>query len=382
MDTVVRLSALLLLASGLLVGSPQSRASPVNLTLIPNRVPRGGAVLIRGHAGTCAVGDSVTILSHAFPTRHTFAGVPAVFARVRTGNAFSISIRVPRLLRPGRYLVSARCGGGNLGIARVLTVTSQAYSHVVWVVMENHSYSQIIGNLASAPYINSLANTYGNATNMSAESHPSLPNYIAMTSGSTQGISDDSGPSSHPLSVVNLFSQLGGGSRALEESMPSNCDKANSGNYAVRHDPAVYYNNFAQCSGRVVPLGAIPDLSAKFTFITPNICHDMHSNSCSGSNDEIAQGDSWLKSFLPHLLATPQYSSGSTVVFITWDEDNSCSDCTNHVPTIVISPTTHNVTSTTPFSHYSMLRTTEELLGLPLIAGAADATSMRTAFKL
>jgi phosphatidylinositol-3-phosphatase len=262
------------------------------------------------------------------------------------------------------------------------TPKSGGYTHVVWVVMENHAYSQIIGNLTSAPYINTLARTYGNATNMYAESHPSLPNYIAMTSGSTQGITDDSGPSSHPLNVANIFTQLGTGARALEESMPSNCYKSDSGNYAVRHDPAVYYTNFAQCSTQVVPLGPTPDLSAKFTFITPNLCHDMHSNSCSGSSDVILQGDRWLQSFVPQLLATPAYVSGTTLVFITWDEDNTCSGCNNHVPTIVISPTTKGITSATTFNHYSMLRTTEEILGLPLIGGAASATSMRAAFGL
>ncbi|HJU37375.1 MAG TPA: alkaline phosphatase family protein [Gaiellaceae bacterium] len=262
------------------------------------------------------------------------------------------------------------------------TTPGSGYSHVVWIVMENHSYSQIIGNTASAPYINSLAQTYGNAEEMFAEAHPSLPNYIAMTSGSTQGITDDSGPSSHPLDVPNIFAQLGTGARALEESMPSNCYRSNSGNYAVRHDPAVYYTNFAACSTQVVPLGSTPNLSARFTFITPNLCHDMHANSCSGSNDEIAQGDTWLKGFVPELLSTPEYTSGSTVIFITWDEGESCSGCTNQIPTIVISPTTKGIRSTTTFNHYSMLRTTEEILGLPLIGGAATATSMRAAFGL
>jgi phosphatidylinositol-3-phosphatase len=260
--------------------------------------------------------------------------------------------------------------------------SSSGYQHVVWVVMENHSYSQIIGNVTSAPYINQLAQTYGSATQMFAESHPSLPNYIAMTSGSTQGITDDSGPSSHQLNVANIFTQAGLNGRALEESMPSNCYKSDSGNYAVRHDPAVYYTNYSQCSTQVVPLGTTPNLSAPFTFITPNLCHDMHSNSCSGSSNVILQGDQWLQTFIPSLLATPQYVAGNTVIFVTWDEDNSCSGCTNHIPTIVISPTSAGIQSGTTFNHYSMLRTTEEILGLPLIGGAATATSMRSAFHL
>jgi hypothetical protein len=218
---------------------------------------------------------------------------------------------------------------------------------------------------------------------MFAESHPSLPNYIAMTSGSTQGITDDSGPSSHPLNVGNIFTQTGSNGRSLEEAMPSNCYKSDSGSYAVRHNPGVYYTNYTQCGTQNVPLGSTPDLSAGFTFITPDLCHDMHSNSCSGSSDVILQGDQWLQAFVPSLLATSQYRAGNTVIFITWDEDNSCSGCTNRIPTIVISPTTSGVVSANTYNHYSMLRTTEEILGITTFLGnAATAHSMRADFHL
>ena len=263
------------------------------------------------------------------------------------------------------------------------TAPAGGYQHVVWIVMENKSYSRIIGNTTSAPYINQLATTYGNATQMFAEAHPSLPNYIAMTSGSTQGITDDSGPSSHPLAVESIFSQLGTNARSLEEAMPSNCDKTDSGNYVVHHNPEAYYTNLqTACSANDVPLGSAPDLSAYFTFITPDLCHDMHSNSCAGSTDTVAQGDQWLQSFMPSVLSTPQYQAGSTVIFLTWDEDSACSGCTNNVATIVISPTTNGISDATQFTHYSMLRTTEEILGLPLLGGAQTANSMRAAFNL
>jgi hypothetical protein len=242
---------------------------------------------------------------------------------------------------------------------------------VVWIVMENHSYSQIIGN-ASAPYINQLATTYGSATDMLAESHPSLPNYIAMTSGSTQGIADDDGPSSHPLGVPSIFSQLGTNARSLEESMPSNCDMSNSGEYAVRHDPEAYYTNLGTaCSTNDIPLASTPDLSAEFTFITPNLIDDMHDGT-------VAEGDQWLSAFMPKVFATPQYQAADTVVFITWDEGSG----DNHIPTIVISPTTGGISSGTAFTHYSMLRTTEEILGLPLIGGAQTANDMLSVFNL
>jgi hypothetical protein len=254
---------------------------------------------------------------------------------------------------------------------------------VVWIVMENKQFSQI--GASSAPYINSLVTRCGLATNFFAEAHPSLPDYIAMTSGSTQGISDDSGPSAHPLGVPSIFSQLGSDWRALAESMPSNCYRSDSGVYAVRHVPAVYYTNIAaQCDSQVVPLSDPPDLSAKFTFITPNVCNDMHS--CpTGGNDAmtlIGNGDRWLSEWMPKILDAPQYRAGTTAVFLTWDEDDYSG--TNQIATVVIAPSTPAGTKgATTFDHYSMLRTTEEMLALPTDLGAAaSAASMRAEFNL
>jgi hypothetical protein len=257
------------------------------------------------------------------------------------------------------------------------------WRHVVWIVMENKAQDQVLGARA-APYISRLASRCGSATRFFAESHPSLPNYIAMTSGSTQGIGDDSDPSSHRLSVPSIFSQLGSGWRALEESMSSNCAQHNSGLYAVRHNPAAYYTNIrAACSRQDVALGRRPDISARFTFITPNICSDMHS--CPRSNDQrtqIAIGDAWLARWLPKILATRAYRSGSTAVFITWDEDDG--SASNRIATIVVSPSTRRGTrASARFDHYSLLRTTEDLLRLPRHLGrAASAPSMRRAFNL
>ena len=249
------------------------------------------------------------------------------------------------------------------------------YDHVVWVVMENKPYSGIIGS-ANAPYINQLKSQCGSASQFFAETHPSLPNYIAMTSGSTQGITDDSGPSAHPLNVASIFSQVGStGWRSLEESMPSNCLLSNSGQYAVRHNPAAYYTNIrTACASRDVPLGSTPDVSARFTFVTPNLCHDMHD--CS-----VSTGDTWLKGFLPKVFSSAAYQGGRTAVFLTWDEDDHSQS--NHIATLVIAPSVGaGTTSSTVFNHYSMLRTTEQLLGLGFLGQASTATSMRSAFNL
>jgi phosphatidylinositol-3-phosphatase len=249
------------------------------------------------------------------------------------------------------------------------------YAHVIWIVMENESYADVLGS-SDAPYLRGLAKACGSATHFTAEAHPSLPNYVAMTSGSTQGVTDDDGPSSHKLAVPSIFSQLGTRWRALQEAIPAPCGQGNSGRYAVRHNPAAYYTNIrASCRRRDVRLTARPNLSAAFTFVTPDLCHDMHD--CS-----VATGDRWLAGFVPRVLHSRQYAAGGTALFITWDEDDYSSG--NVIPTLVIAPhTAPGTRSAGPFTHYSLLRTTEELLGLPTTLGAAaQASSMRAAFGL
>jgi hypothetical protein len=244
--------------------------------------------------------------------------------------------------------------------------------------MENHSYSQIVGD-PTAPYETALAGQCGVATNYFAITHPSLPNYIALTSGDAQGITDDLGPGYHQLDVPSIFSQLGpGGWRSLLESMPAshNCSLVDSGLYAIRHNPAAYYTNIrTDCGTYDVRLGSTPDISARFTFIAPNKCNDMH-------DCPVAAGDDWLKAFIPKLTSTAEYQAGSTAIFLTWDEDDA-RNTGNRVPTLVISPSTVPGTqSATTFSHYALLHTTEEMLALPFIGGVASAPSMRSGFNL
>lgn len=354
----------------------------------------------------CRVPAKVTSRSIAFrvvnagrsPHTFTIAGRHLVVAAHRTA---LLRVAVPRDgryayacsrrpgLRPatGRLLVAAApvaspspekpCGVAAAGAA--------LYQHVVWIVFENKRFSQIVGS-SDAPYLNRLAGQCGLATSFFAEAHPSLPNYIAMTSGGTQGITDDSGPRSHPLAVDSIFSQLETGWRALQESMPSNCSLSDTSLYAVRHNPAVYYTGLrSACASQDVPLTGPPDISARFTFVTPNLCHDMHSSSCAhDTSGEVQQGDAWFASFLPALFATPEYRSGTTAVFVTWDEDDFSASNAQHIATFVIAPSVQpGATVGTRFDHYSLLRTTEEMLGLRTFLGAAaTAPSMRAAFHL
>jgi phosphatidylinositol-3-phosphatase len=120
-------------------------------------------------------------------------------------------------------------------------------------------------------------------------------------------------------------------------------------------------------------LSSRPNLTARFTFITPNLCHDMHD--CS-----TASGDTWLAGFVPKILRSRVYRAGSAAVFITWDEGSG----DNHVATLVLSRYTRPGTiSHKAFSHYSLLRTTEALLGIRAKLGqAATAADMRRSFRL
>jgi hypothetical protein len=281
----------------------------------------------------------------------------------------------------------------SVGVCGSKPVTTAHYTHVLWVWMENHNYSGIIGN-SNAPYINSLAKQCGLATSYHNITHPSLPNYIAGTSGlslsAVQKFSGDCTPSpTCSTSAASIFSQ-GESWKAYEVSMPTNCDKTDVGEYVARHNPPVYYTSLTTCTTRDVPY---PQLAADlasghlpaFSFVTPNLIDDMHDGT-------VAQGDAWLAQNLPLIFKSSEYTSGSLAVVLTWDEGafgSSLNCATNtvasgcRVATIVISPTTKaGTSSSTLFNHWSLLRSTEELLHLPLIGQAAHATSMNPSFGL
>jgi len=265
-------------------------------------------------------------------------------------------------------------------------VTSQVHvTHVIWIVMENRSYSQVIG----APYISSLASQCGVATNYHNVSHPSLPNYIAMTSGRPMGqLPTTDCPTFCPVSGPSIFTQTSSW-RVYAESMPGNCLRQNAGSYVVHHTAAPYYSAVTNCASNDVPLtalnlGALP----RFTLIVPNVRDDMHENSSS-----VAAGDSWLRTHLGAILASRAYRSGSTVVFLTWDEGgtprhtNSCAtnstDFGCHVALLVMSPYLRSGTRWTALAnHYSLLRATEHLLGLPYLGEASAAPSITAGFRL
>jgi hypothetical protein len=285
---------------------------------------------------------------------------------------------------------ASAASGGPCG---TLALPSTHYSGVVWIWMENHNYGEIIGS-PEAPYVNTLAGECGLATNYHNISHPSLPNYIAATSGLSfkqlRHFKGDCEPSKRcSTPAPSIFGQLSSW-KAYEESMPSPCSSEGSGEYDVNHNPPPYYTSLVECASKDVSYSQLStDLTSHalpvFSFITPNLVNDMHDGT-------IADGDAWLQANLPPILESSEYTEGRLVVFVTWDEgeggrSNKCATNTKdigcRVATIVLSPST--VPGTQPamlFNHYSLLASTEQLLGLPLLGEASSASSMLAAFNL
>lgn len=257
------------------------------------------------------------------------------------------------------------------------SVAPGTFDHVVWVIYENKTRSQIVGN-PDAPYLNSLVNQCAESTNWNHLSQTSLTNYIGMTSGSLGSngeITSNLGPTVWPQSSVSLFEQLGTQARQLAESQPSNCYLKGSGDFAINHAPLQYYTRIRNtlCPTQAVPLGSTPDLSAKFTLIVPNKTHDMHRTATNTTlSQKVKAGDTWSAAYLPKVFASPEYQAGRTVVILTWDEGTKRDF---RVPFVVISPyVTAGTKVGTRYDHYSLLKTTENMLGITTYLGhAADS---------
>ena len=239
-----------------------------------------------------------------------------------------------------------------------------APSHVFVVVMENRSYEQAL----AGGYTAQLAAKYGVATNYHGVSHPSLPNYLAMTSGSTWGVTDDG---YHALPASGLGQQLtqaGIPWRAYMEGMSRTCFSSPYP-YALKHNPFPYYGG--KCPAEVVPFStfaadiAAPD-APRFAWISPGLCNDGHD--CS-----TAVADKYLAQLVPAILATAAFQENGAL-FITWDEGY---DSANHVLMLVIRPGGVPQESSAYHDHYSLLATIEDRLGVPRLGQAARANSLR-----
>jgi phosphatidylinositol-3-phosphatase len=253
------------------------------------------------------------------------------------------------------------------------------WDHVVVVVFENKSSAQIFDPTIGAPFLQSLASSCGLGANYWAVWPKSLANYLAMTSGDTHGQTVDPPPTTTLIPGDSIFQQLGSDWTVLAETAAKNCQMNNDGTYyEPRHVPSLYYTNIrATCATRTIPLGAVPDLSKRYTTIIPDKLHDMHMTDLTPDIPaRIKAGDDWFRGFLPKLVATPEYRAGRTVILVTWDE-GQVNDL--RIPLFVISPYVRpGARDGRTFTHYSLLRTIQEMLGLTSYLGnAASASTIR-----
>ncbi len=245
-------------------------------------------------------------------------------------------------------------------------------------MLENKGYAATLGTCSADPYLCSLASHYASANAWYGVGHPSLPNYLALTSGSTQGCSSDTCATG--IAAPDLGQSLNAAGipwEAYMGSMPSACfSGTSSGPYARKHNPFAYYRDDATCHDVPYPGvgGLLTSLDSRtppdFVWISPNLQDDMHDGS-------VQQGDAWLKTNLAPILASPWFTDGNATVIVTMDEnDHQSTPAGGRVPMVVISSRSRGVGAlTVQGNHYGTLRSIEEVFGLSLLGAARSAAN-------
>ncbi|MCU1286539.1 MAG: phosphoesterase [Acidobacteriales bacterium] len=301
-------------------------------------------------------------------------------------------------------LLSFGCGGGSSPTPQTVTTpvpapgttSSISHDHVFLVVLENHSYSSVIGNPAM-PYLNGLAQSFGLATNYFANSHPSLPNYFVLTSGQTIATSDDFVGPVPDDNVVRQLNAEGKTWRAYAQSLPSvGYTGGDQGAYVKHHNPFAYFSdvlNSAAQTGNIVPFSQFAsDLQnnslPNYSYIVPDNRHNAHdcpngAPACT-DNDQLAAADAWLRDNIGPLVSSSAFQ-GSGLLVITFDESIATDTQSGggHVATVVISSKAKTgFQSSTFYQHQSVLRLMLRALGVNAFPGAASgAPDMDEFFK-
>ena len=246
------------------------------------------------------------------------------------------------------------------------------FRHVVVVVFENKEVGDVVGH---APTFDALARRYASLTQYDAVAHPSLPNYLALVSGSTQGIVDDcTACIVRARSLADTLAAAGRTWKTYAEGLPQpGFTGASAGRYAKKHDPFLYFESVAaspQRRARVVPLGQLAaDVRARripdFSLVVPDLCNDMH-------DCPVSTGDAWLRHTIVPLLGSPALRG--SVVFVVFDEGSSGAGGGGHVAGLALGPLVRPGASfTAPMSHYGLLRTIEDAWRLPLLGASHEA---------
>lgn len=269
------------------------------------------------------------------------------------------------------------------------------------IMMENHNWSEI-KNSPSAPYINQVllpqashAEQYYNPPGI----HPSEPNYLWLEAGTNFGIANDANPATNHQSTTNhlvtLLDKKGVSWKSYQEGITgTGCPLTATGLYAPKHNPMLYFDDVTggndaastYCIAHVRPYSELSaDLHgggpARYNFITPDLCDDMHNSSGCASSDSVRNGDSWLASEVPAILGSSAYKDGGAL-FITWDEGEGRD---GPIGMIVLSHYAKGggYANDITYTHSSTLRTVEEIFGLsPMLRDAANATDLSDLFRM
>jgi hypothetical protein len=257
------------------------------------------------------------------------------------------------------------------------------FRYIFTIVFENKEFGTVIGNRKML-YFNELAGSYTLLSQYYAVTHPSLPNYLALIGGDTfDVISDCTDCTQDETSLPDLIESSGRTWKTYQEDMPASCFAGSyTGSYAMKHNPFMYFSpifsDTTRCNRSLVPLTQLySDLSAEalpnYAFITPNLCNDAHD--CS-----LSVADKWLHDLLMRLIPALDAAGQSYLIVITWDEgqgDHSCcglpQKAGGRVATILISPQGRKgFEDSTPYTHYSLLKTIAESWHLAYLGHAAD----------
>jgi hypothetical protein len=274
------------------------------------------------------------------------------------------------------------------------------YRHVVVIMEENLSYSTWQKS-TQTPYTHALASACGSETNYHGATHPSQPNYRAVSSGVASGV----GVSTPNDNIFHQVQASGGTWRDYAESMTNPCQADETGIYKPGHTPAFWYKNLRSptntCAQDDVPMAPALDNAISsdslptFAWISPNECNGFyHVSACADSASRtIPDGDAWLQAMMGRLTAMPSYQQGQTLIVVTWDEGDvggeiNGIDCTSaanagrsdcHMPTFVVSPyITPGETDSTSQNHYTLGGTIADILGQPRLAREVGAASLRS----
>ncbi len=282
------------------------------------------------------------------------------------------------------------------------------FQHIFVIMMENTSYTSLIGN-PNAPFINSTAKNYGLAKSYFGVTHPSQPNYIAATSGSTQGVTGDANVDL-PATVQNIADQIESSGRTWKAYMQSYslCSlptDTSCGNqlYERKHNPFISYLDIQTNAARVANIVDFSQFSTdlanntvpNFSWISPDQCHDMHgrgapsTDPCNFGNVQglIATGDAFLKSTVKAITNSQTWQNSNSAIFITWDESDfpfadvsGCCDAVpggGHVVTLVLLSENETArTSKVAYNHYSMLLTIESAWKLGCLGFTCDTKNV------